>query len=610
MSNKDWGSVPYLDALRPDYGWHVEYAVLSSYSADLYALVAAMLALGGVDDDRGSGSKVDFANGLERLSNRLRLVVQSGRLVAPRKAPKILALLDQYIREVPFDEKDHSWHPKIALVKTRSNETAEVEWRLWIGSRNLTRDMSWDVGLALAGKQGGEGVAIEGVPELGASLARRADLSGFSAKDVQAELHGILWRCPDGCDLHQIRLHDDPESRSLPSPPTELKRLLVISPFLDGKIVGMLSKWGPEGVSRVLLSTKPELLKLAHQKARPLDGFTELLSLTAPDSDEVIAMDADTAADVKSEDEEPEPRGLHSKLILAEHAGGITMWLGSANATTRGWSGPNAEVIAEASVSNTMAEGLDEFVKEFGATVQVGDLEDIPEEDDDRDRLEIARTQVAARWSVAQQFVEDVAVLTTNLPPHPDDSAIHLHVAGLTASWVEWPRDAISLKLAPVPAGEASELIACKLSLGETQMCWLQRAPMNPPPGEDRDRKALSRYLDPRTFLQWLRSLLAGTSPGDGGGDWDSDKPKRTHDGKPDVGPTWWSPTLEEVLKAWSRDPASLKEVDRKTRYYLKLYHEREADELSVEERKVIQEFEQMWAIVRLEMVKEDHDSA
>ncbi|HQZ68572.1 MAG TPA: phospholipase D family protein, partial [Planctomycetaceae bacterium] len=434
MSNKEWGSVPYLDALRPDYGWHVEYAVLSSYSADLYALVAAMLALGGVDDDRGSGSKVDFANGLERLNNRLRLVVQSGRLVAPRKTPKILALLDQYIREVKFDEKDQSWHPKIALVKTRSNDDEEVEWRLWIGSRNLTRDMSWDVGLTLVGKQGSEGVVIEGVPDLGASLARRADLAGFNAKDVHAELNGILWKCPDGCDVQQIRLHEDSEPRRLPSPPTELKRLLVISPFLDGKTVGALSKWGSEGVSRVLLSTKPELLKLAHQKSRPLDGFTELLSLTAPDSDEVTAIEADTAADVKSEDEEPEPRGLHGKLILAEHADGITMWLGSANATTRGWSGPNAEVIAEASVSNIMAEGLDEFVKEFGATVQVGDLEDIPEDDKDRDRLETARTQVAARWSVAQQLGEDVTVLTTAVPPHPDDSAIQLHVASLTGN--------------------------------------------------------------------------------------------------------------------------------------------------------------------------------
>jgi hypothetical protein len=250
-----------------------------------------------------------------------------------------------------------------------------------------------------------------------------------------------------------------------------------------------------------------------------------------------------------------------------------------------------------------MAEGLDDFVKEFGTTVQVEELEEVPEEDDEREQLEQARTQVAARWNVTQQVEDDTTVLISPVPPHPDDRTIQLHVANLAASWVEWPHDALTLRLTPMAPGEVSELIACRLSVGEMQMCWLQRAPMTPPPGEDRDRKALSRYLDPRTFLQWLRSLLAGTSPGDGGGDWDSGTGKRNNNGKPDAGPAWWSPTLEEVLKAWSRDPASLNEVDRKAQYYLKLYNEREPEEVSDEERQVIQEFEQTWAVIRRELV-------
>lgn len=57
MSDKKWHSIPYLDALRPEPGWHVEHALLASYSADLVALVAVLLALAGLDDDRGSGSK-------------------------------------------------------------------------------------------------------------------------------------------------------------------------------------------------------------------------------------------------------------------------------------------------------------------------------------------------------------------------------------------------------------------------------------------------------------------------------------------------------------------------------------------------------------------------
>ncbi|MFY8201867.1 MAG: hypothetical protein ACOVLE_14420, partial [Pirellula staleyi] len=253
-NNRRWGGVSYLDALRPDFGWHVEYALLASYSADLVALVSAMLALAGVDDDRGSGSKVDFANAIDRLGGKFRLLIQSGRLQSPQKVPKILGLLDQFIRSVPFDESKQSWHPKIALVKTSSESSKGVEWRLWIGSRNLTRDTSWDVGLTLVGRPGGDGKRIDGVIELAQSLATRAELEKVTASFIERELRNIRWRCPPGCEVSEIRLHDDDRTRSLPDVPIGLKRLLIINPFLDGNTVNTLSRWGTPTTKRTLLS--------------------------------------------------------------------------------------------------------------------------------------------------------------------------------------------------------------------------------------------------------------------------------------------------------------------------------------------------------------------
>src|SRR5437016_2739214 len=83
MSAGRWSNVSYLDAIRPDPGWRTEHAFLASYSADLVALVAALLALAGLDDDRGSGSKVDFANTVDQLADKVRLISQAGRLMAP-----------------------------------------------------------------------------------------------------------------------------------------------------------------------------------------------------------------------------------------------------------------------------------------------------------------------------------------------------------------------------------------------------------------------------------------------------------------------------------------------------------------------------------------------
>jgi hypothetical protein len=56
--SKHWSGLPYLDTLRPELGWIVDRAILATYSADLVAVVAALLALAGLDDDRGSGSKI------------------------------------------------------------------------------------------------------------------------------------------------------------------------------------------------------------------------------------------------------------------------------------------------------------------------------------------------------------------------------------------------------------------------------------------------------------------------------------------------------------------------------------------------------------------------
>ena len=601
MSNDRWNAAPYLDALRPDFGWKVEYALLASYSADLVVVVAAMLALAGVDDDRGSGSKIDFATAIERLGGRFRLLIQSGRLMAPRKTPKILGLLDQFIRPVAFDESKQSWHPKIALVKTQSDDAKEIEWRLWIGSRNLTRDLSWDVGMTLVGRSGGEGKRIEGLIELAQSLATRSELTNVTAKSIASELSGVRWRCPQGCDIDEILLHDDGQRREFPDEPAGLKNLLVVSPFLDGTTVKRLSTWGGHDSKRTLLSSKVELLRLASQKEKPLNGFQDLLMMASPDPDDVTAAAESTSPADDSEDEEPEPRGLHAKVIVAEHDSGTTMWVGSANATGRGWNGPNAEVIAKVGITADVLAGVMTFINQSATIVHLEELNEAPQIDEEQDRLEEARAQVAAGWSVLQTIDDSIPILTTATDPNPFDTAIQLEVASLGGHWSAWPRGNKQLRMPAVSLGDVTELLACRLSLGDRETVWLQLAPINPAPGVERDRQALSRYLDPRTFLQWLRFLLVGTAPGDGGGSWDGAEKGTRRTGT--TNPDWWSPTLEEILKAWGRDPASLHEVDRKAKYYLELYRRRDPSEITSEERKVVTDFEQVWSTIRAELV-------
>lgn len=600
MNEQGWRSFSYLDALRPEPGWHTDFALLASYSVNLVAFVAALLALAGLDDDRGSGSKVDFANTIESLRNRVRILVQAGRAVAPARSPKVLTILDRFVRDVPMNEAEGSWHPKVALVRFMAEASGSAaEWRLWLGSRNLTRDTAWDVGLALGGSESGDGRSIRGVASLGRELADRAELPSISKGRVFTELNRVRWGMPPGCSVEEVHLLLG-GGRQLPDPPKRIRKLTVVSPFLDGTVVGELGKWGDKETRRVLLATQPELSKLAVQTGRPFEAYHELLYLDAP-AYEVESLDFAVDEPAASDDEETDQRGLHAKLIYAEHAGGRTLWVGSANATQRGWKGPNVEIVARISVDSEVGAGLEAFIR--GG--RVADLKTLPphEEDQLMKRLEKARTQVSTRWTVVQRVRDGQPVLEADNAPHPDDFDVELAVGLLGQPLTAWPRATKTLSLPSTHPAELTELVRCELQAGDARLAWIQRAPMNPPLSEERDHLALSRYLDPRTFLLWIRSLLSGNPLGDGGGDWD-DPPRRKGPGGGHAGPTWWAPTIEEVLKAWVRDPESLADVDRKVRRYLESWHEGRQEEGSADEREVITEFRNTWDVIYRGLVK------
>ena len=598
---KEWGNLPYLDGLRPELGWRTDFAVLTTYSADLVAVVATLLALAGLDDDRGSGSKVDLANAIEALRHRTRILVQAGRIIAPTKTPKILCILDQFIREIQMNEAEGSWHPKAGLIRMTADDGNAVQWRLWLGSRNITRDTSWDVGLVLVGHPESVGRLIPGVAELGRELAARAGLKDVRQTSVYKQLQSVHWGMPTGCTVEDVQLLLL-NGRTLPEAPSGIRKLTVVSPFLDGTMVKHFGRWGDEQTRRVLVSTLPELGKLNAQASRPLDAYEDVLYLEAPsiEVDQFGPMDEDPG--VGSEDERPDARGLHAKLIYAEHQGGRSLWMGSANVTQRGWRGPNAEIVVRLSVSSDVSTGLHTFINEIGRIAVLESLQP-PEADDLDKRLEGARRDIVARWRVVQRIRDERPQLKAPELPHPDEPDAELWVGLLSQPLTQWFRGARLLQLPPVSPAETTELVHCEVRLGGRSIGWLQNTPLDPPPGPNRDHRAMARYLDPRTFLLWIRSVLTSQALSDGGGDWD-EEPQRHQAATQSAGPDWWAPTLEDVLKAWSRDPATVSEVDRKVRRYLDVMEQEPREGQAEEEREVLEQFRSIWAVLRGQLVE------
>lgn len=301
--DKLWQTFPFLRALQPGFGECVEAAFLGTYSVDLVVVVAAMLALTGIDNDRGSGSKVDFANSFERLRGKFRVVCQRGRILAPARNLVVLKLLDHFVREIDADEQKAAWHPKTALVRCRG-ENGAVSWRLWLGSRNLTKSTAWELGLLLVSSES-DGQMVQGVGTVGELLAQYSGLDGWEPGRLRKELDRQRWLVPRGLSVEEIGLWRVGEKRPFLQDPGDLRRLVIISPYLDGSVVGELGTWGGPGTQRILVSTLPELKKLSLQAKRPLESFDGGLRFLPSPLEEEPDPDSNSSQ-AESEDEEPE----------------------------------------------------------------------------------------------------------------------------------------------------------------------------------------------------------------------------------------------------------------------------------------------------------------
>jgi len=597
-----WPALSFLEGLRPGPDENVELALLASYSADLGSIGATLLALAGKDTDSGRGSPSDFADAVERLRGKVRIVIQRGRLAKMRRTPRIAAVLDQFVREVDFDEATHSWHPKAALVRTLSVD-GEIGWRLWIGSRNLTECVNRDIGLLLiSGAKGG--APIPGADELARALADRAALKGLRAASLAATIAKVAWRSPAGVRVERILWSAGSGDQPIPIPPAGTDEVVVVSPFVDKSFLARQIPKGAKPARCVLLTTMREIERLGPTLA----AFDDLLALDAPDypiSDpEPDPQPSASAANVGSDGDEEEEvgRGLHAKLLFMRSGRKRTLWLGSANATMRAWTGRNAEVTAELLVTELIEKGLKALLGS-ARLVEAPSMEHSPDAAAlEEEALERARTQVAARWA-AVLSVDDEGVRLTHRSdlypggPHPDEFGIVLEVGALHGEPIAWPAQQVVVHLGPVVPAERSEFVRLRVSRGDKGLSWLQRAPAEPPFGEDRDRAAFVRFLGARGFLLWVAGLLADDGR-QGEGDWTND------DLQARVGlgenPTLDSslPTLEEMLAAWARDPDKFREIERRVSQYLPAVLD-QADREEPQTAVMLKRFDVLWGKLR-----------
>jgi hypothetical protein len=602
----------YLDQLRPDPGWSVRYAYLTAYSADPIVIGAALLALAGRSNEAGSGSAADFAESLELLRGRMRLIIQRGRLQRPPDLPRISGVLDQFLVEREFDEAERSWHPKLALVAYAGPRGAR-SWRLWIGSRNLTRSRDLDLGLLIetvSKRKKGAG-PVPGVAALGRSLAHLAHLADFREESVERELSGLLWSPPEDVRLQAIRLGEGNGVQASPLPPGEIESFIVVSPFLCDAFVGQMAAWGGKETERTLVTTFNAVRALGTDAKRKLSPF-QLLALAPAQSEEEAMSSAaakqaltkgapsnavdPTIGEEGSEDSEVPPVGLHAKLFAFRQRSALRVVMGSANATDRAWSGRNVEAVAQFEGGPAIKAGLEALVgPAMPIPVELLD-EPAPEETDAAERIDRCRAALAARWSISMKRSDESFRLEAETGPPLGRNGIRLEVGLATGDLQPWPRGAQLLDLGNVPLALQTDLIELKLTLGEECARWLQRVSVTPPIVAERDRAAIGRFLGARAFQAWMRGILEGES---GAGD---DTPWERHDRDGAGGQRDWNAledlTLEDILGAWARDESAFRRADKRFDGYVAAVLDHD-DTLIPQERRGLEQLRGIWATAR-----------
>lgn len=606
-NRSEWTSL-----VRPPEGYRLDCAMGTSFGLDFTALTALLLAM--LDQPAGEAAWEQHARQLQAittLDERVRVFVNRGQIHADiRPSNRVFALLDRIVDDVPLENV--SFHPKVWVLKylprrpvdlevpaaKRTLPEADAVYRLLCTSRNLTLYSSWEAVVRLDGRCAGEYEAAETGREVAAFFAQVMQQSGPLPSPLSALLQELprvafstegskavrsckfVWQWPG-----QQPLIDCIEAGG--------RAALVVSPFVRA------------GVLKELAARFKQLLVVSRQEE--LDAlWSQSLEDLIP-RENVWVVKPDAAEEESMEEGVPQFLELHAKLLFCEYGGRgkaarTEVWLGSANASPRGWGSAgkkgsvNCEAMIQFSPGITPGQFMEQFAYRQGGSgterdspVLNGWLEQYvpraPEPESDAEQIEgvLDSAQVdLASLSLSARFERSGASIAFVLQARDllDCRALFARHPGIAF-------DALPLGLAIDGEGTFADLAALSdgdlrfenLALSEAGSFLLVRLTHRSSSNQKRfviqldveveegfwaERRTafLRANLSPKDFRLFLRCILfdgaADPEPFEGGEPGEKRPPTRSR--TPSLLDDM---TVEDILHACTRDRSRIEEVDR-----------------------------------------------
>ncbi len=560
----------YTSALTPPPDMVLDSALATTFSLDPATLLSVPVHLALLGNAREDPLRDGIAvlEAVRRLSSRITVYAQRGRLLVPEPPSLLYGLLEPMVVEVNAP-RGGVFHPKIWLMRfVDPKGEAEPLLRLLILSRNLTADRSWDLALTLEGHPGGRNRAENrALGELIATLPALAvgevpDDRRAQAEELAAELRRTEWELPDGfesVDFHVLGF------KRRGWRPSESKRLAVISPFCRDKALEELAR--TSHTPDLLISRPEALAELSPETRASFSQCRYLREEVETDDGEVV--DQDLARDT---------HGLHAKVYVFETRWRTHLVVGSANATNAALlSASNVEVLAELVGRTRRVGGIDALVGEEGLGGVTLPFEELPEEEAaDSDEGEATRALEAARDQIAKA---DLGVRCVEATTDQGGEQWGVQLTGVIGDlahlacarvWLITVGSEQAVELAGAPESDSialgtyapaslTGLVAFELR-AEGKHAPLKFVLNLPVDGLPESRSAAMLQAVVRNedgFLRYLLLLL---------GELGDEIPGNGSDGA--VGGASWGswasggvPLLEEMVRAYSREPERLRDV-------------------------------------------------
>ena len=346
MLNPNNDRLDYGQILAPPDKYRLDFAVGTTYSLDLDALVGACIALGLSEETDSNLMKnpICLLKALRTTGDKVALFCEGGQIHSPKGVTPLYILLEKMVNQVNMARRREiefpSFHPKFWLLRY-IDEQKNPLYRVVVLSRNLTFDRSWDITFYMDGHVNGrKTLKTAPIRDFLSYLVGQLpsdENAKVKKKKIRAILRELLFVhfelnskkfddfefLPVGIKNSNGGFHSTKDEPFNPLFNDSCHEVLVMSPFLSNAVISEFKERNRyiNHTDYMLFTRAMSLGKLKSDDCRNFRIFTM--------KDAVV--DGESA--ISEEESQAQKQDIHAKLYMVRKNSDSYLYLGSLNAS-------------------------------------------------------------------------------------------------------------------------------------------------------------------------------------------------------------------------------------------------------------------------------------